>query len=57
VSRLETPSGYRLTYQAAVEIALRVAGGEAPVGYHTPSSAFGADFVLGLPECRRVDVV
>jgi len=55
-ARLETPSGYQLTYQAAVEIAARVVRGEAPTGYHTPSSAFGADFVLDLPDCRRFDV-
>jgi short subunit dehydrogenase-like uncharacterized protein len=55
-ARLETPSGYRLTHQAAIEIAARVVRGEAPTGYHTPSSAFGADFVLDLPGCRRFDI-
>jgi short subunit dehydrogenase-like uncharacterized protein len=55
-ARLETPSGYQLTYQAAVEIAMRVARGEAPTGYQTPSSAFGADLVLDLPGCRRMDI-
>jgi short subunit dehydrogenase-like uncharacterized protein len=54
-ARLETPSGYELTYQAAIEIAARVVRGEAPTGHHTPSSAFGADFVLDLPGCRRFD--
>jgi short subunit dehydrogenase-like uncharacterized protein len=55
-ARLETPSGYQLTYQASVEIAARVLRGDAPTGYHTPSSAFGADFVLDLPDCRRFDL-
>jgi short subunit dehydrogenase-like uncharacterized protein len=55
-ARLETPSGYTLTYQAAVEIALRVARGEAATGYHTPATAFGADFVLELPDCQRTDL-
>ncbi len=55
-ARLETPSGYTLTYQAAVEVAFRVARGEAATGYHTPSTAFGADFVLDLPDCQRTDL-
>jgi len=55
-ARLETPSGYKLTYQAAVEIAARVVRAQPPTGYQTPSSAFGADFVLDLPGCRRIDV-
>jgi len=55
-ARLETPSPYTLTYQAAVEVALRVARGEAATGYHTPSTAFGADFVLDLPDCQRTDI-
>ena len=53
---LETPNGYTLTFQAAVEIAARVVRGEAPTGFHTPSSAFGADFVLELPDCVRTDL-
>lgn len=53
---LETPNGYTLTHQAAVEIALRVLRGDAPTGFHTPSSAFGADFVLELPDCIRTDL-
>jgi short subunit dehydrogenase-like uncharacterized protein len=53
---LETPSGYALTPHAAVESAVRAAAGEAPSGYHTPSTAFGADFVLDLPDCRRTDL-
>jgi short subunit dehydrogenase-like uncharacterized protein len=55
-ARLTTPNGYTLTAQAAVEIAARVAGGEAKPGFQTPSRAFGADFVLGLPGCARTDL-
>ena len=55
-SRLSTPNGYRLTTDAALEIARRTLGGEAKSGYQTPSSAFGADFVLTLPGCRRSDL-
>jgi short subunit dehydrogenase-like uncharacterized protein len=55
-SLLETPSGYALTPPAAVEAARRAAIGEAPTGFHTPATAFGADFVLDLPDCRRTDL-
>ena len=55
-SMLRTPTGYTLTCQAAVEIAARVASGSAPAGFQTPSSAFGADFVLDLPDCERTDL-
>jgi len=53
---LETPSGYALTPSAAVEAARRAAIGEAPSGFQTPATAFGADFVLDLPDCRRTDL-
>lgn len=53
---LETPSGYALTPVAAVECARRVAAGEAPTGFQTPSTAFGGDFVLSLPGCVRTDL-
>lgn len=56
VSRLETPEGYTLTAHALVTLATRVARGEAPIGYHTPGTAFGADFVLALPGTHRVDL-
>jgi short subunit dehydrogenase-like uncharacterized protein len=55
-SRLETPNGYKITYLAAVEIARRVLEGETKLGYQTPSRAYGADFVLELPGCRRTDL-
>jgi len=55
-SMLETPSGYALTPPAAVEAARRAAMGEAPTGFHTPATAFGADFILDLPDCRRTDL-
>ena len=53
---LETPSGYALTPCAAVESARRVAAGAAPIGFQTPSTAFGADFVLDLAGCVRTDL-
>jgi short subunit dehydrogenase-like uncharacterized protein len=53
---LQTPTGYTLTYQSATEIAARVATGSVPTGFQTPSSAFGADFVLDLPGCTLTDL-
>jgi short subunit dehydrogenase-like uncharacterized protein len=50
--RLQTPSGYKLTYLAAVDIARRVLHGEWKAGFQTPSLAYGAEYVLSLPGCR-----
>ena len=55
-ARLETPNGYALTAESAVELALRAAHGEAHPGFQTPSSAYGADFVLGMAGCTRTDL-
>jgi short subunit dehydrogenase-like uncharacterized protein len=54
-SRLRLPEGYRLTAQAAIEIAQRVLRGDLKPGYQTPSSAYGADLILALPGCSRSD--
>jgi short subunit dehydrogenase-like uncharacterized protein len=55
VSRLRTPEGYTLTALAALEITARVLGGVAPIGYHTPASAYGPDLILAIPGCERQD--
>jgi short subunit dehydrogenase-like uncharacterized protein len=53
---LLTPNGYVLTARAAVAAMERVLAGrvEQGPGVHTPSRAFGADFVLGLEGVTRV---
>ncbi|WP_276252762.1 saccharopine dehydrogenase family protein [Halomontanus rarus] len=51
-ARLRTPNPYALTADTAVTAAERVLENEAPAGYQTPSTAFGADFVL---ECADVE--
>jgi len=56
VSRLRTPEGYTVTALAALEITRRALGGTAPVGYQTPSTAYGADLILAIPGCERTDV-
>ncbi len=53
-ARLDTPSGYRLTMLAGVEIARRVLEGRFRSGYQTPATAYGADLVLEL-DCVRSD--
>jgi short subunit dehydrogenase-like uncharacterized protein len=46
---LTTPEGYALTATASVAAVVALDAGEVPPGPHTPSTAFGADFALGLP--------
>lgn len=55
-TRMETAEGYTLTAWTAVEIARRAASGALPAGFHTPSTAFGADFILGFPRVTRTDL-
>ena len=56
MSRLVTMEPYALTARTAVEIARRVAAGELAAGFHTPASAFGADFILEFESSRRMDM-
>lgn len=52
---LSTPDPYDFTANSALEISSRVSRLPAPLGLVTPFQAFGADFVLSLPGCTRVD--
>lgn len=54
-ARLRTPEGYTLTAIAAVEAARRAGDGALPAGFQTPATAFGPDFILGVPGCERTD--
>ena len=54
---LETPSPYDFTATAALAALQQVAQGGTSPGYHTPATALGADFVLGLEGCVRRDLV
>jgi short subunit dehydrogenase-like uncharacterized protein len=56
VSRLETPNGYALTRDTALLCTRRVLDGDAPIGYQTPSSAYGKDLVLEIDGVERIDV-
>jgi short subunit dehydrogenase-like uncharacterized protein len=55
-SLLHAPNGYTLTADAAIHIAQRVLSGAAPVGFQTPSLAYGTELVLALPGVTRTDV-
>jgi len=46
---LETPGGYPLTVLTTLAITQRVLSGQGPVGFSTPSKAFGKDFILSIP--------
>ena len=47
---LKTPGGYRLTVETALAAVQAVLTSPPPPGFHTPATAFGADFVLKMPE-------
>jgi short subunit dehydrogenase-like uncharacterized protein len=55
-SRLVCPEGYTLTALASLLIVRKVLAGEVRPGYQTPSSAYGADFILEVPGTERMDV-
>src|SRR6185312_8089957 len=46
---LETPEGYRFTASSSIAAVERLLAGAVPPGAWTPSRAFGANFVEGLP--------
>ena len=53
---LFTPDAYDFTANSALEISSRISSLPTAVGLVTPSQAFGADFVLSLPGCSRMDI-
>lgn len=55
-SRLTLSDGYTFTADAALASATHVLTTPPAPGYHTPATAFGADFVLGIEGTRREDV-
>ena len=55
VSRIRGPEGYSLTADTAVRCATRALAGDAPVGFQTPSKAYGADFILEVDGVVRTD--
>jgi short subunit dehydrogenase-like uncharacterized protein len=54
-ARLRGASGYVMTAQTAVHLAAKALGGQARVGFQTPSRAYGADVILEIPGVTRTD--
>ncbi len=52
--RLQTPNGYSLTVESSLAAVQLVIAGKVPPGAWTPSKAFGADFVFGLPGVKSL---
>jgi short subunit dehydrogenase-like uncharacterized protein len=50
-ARLLTPEAYALTAETALLAAQKLLHATPPGGFHTPSMAFGADFILKIPGC------
>jgi short subunit dehydrogenase-like uncharacterized protein len=53
---LSTPDAYDFAANSALEISSGISSLPTAVGLVTPSQAFGADFVLSLPGCSRMDI-
>jgi len=54
-ARLQGPEAYSFTVRTALAVVERVLAGQTPVGFHTPSMAFGPDFVLHVEGTVRAD--
>jgi short subunit dehydrogenase-like uncharacterized protein len=55
-ARLRGPEAYTLTALTALSIVDRVLAGDAPPGYQTPATAYGADLILSVAGVVREDV-
>ncbi|MEQ8425665.1 MAG: hypothetical protein RIA63_13200, partial [Cyclobacteriaceae bacterium] len=55
-TRLEVPNGYTLTARTSVSISKRILDGKFKTGFQTPSSAYGADFILEFENVVRTDL-
>lgn len=53
-AELETPEGYKLTAETALESVLRVLKSDLK-GYYTPAMAFGADYILEFEGVKRIE--
>jgi hypothetical protein len=55
-SVIETPTGYTFTQLAAVESARRALAGHHPVGFQSPTTAFGLDLATSVAGTRITDL-
>ena len=51
--KMTVPEGYTLTAHSSLAITRKVLSGHAPVGFQTPSNAYGADFILQFAGVER----
>ncbi len=51
-AELTTPESYHLTALTAIESTIRVLKGKCPVGYQTPVTAFGKDYILSFEKVK-----
>jgi short subunit dehydrogenase-like uncharacterized protein len=56
IARLITPEGYTLTALTALAAIEKVLKGNAPIGFQTPSKAYGANFILEIKDTKRQDL-
>ncbi len=54
-TRLRGASGYVMTAQTAVHLAMKALSGNAPSGFQTPSRAYGPDVILEISGVTRTD--
>lgn len=54
--KLRTPEAYYLTALTSVEIMNRILNSDYKTGFQTPSTAYGADFILGFDGVQREDL-
>ena len=55
-ARLTAPEAYTLTAMTGIRVAAAALAGDVRLGFQTPSLAYGADFILGVPGVVRTDV-
>jgi short subunit dehydrogenase-like uncharacterized protein len=53
---LSTPDPYDFTANSVLEVSSRISSLPVALGLVTPAQAFGADFVLSVPGCPRIDI-
>ncbi|MEZ4886176.1 MAG: saccharopine dehydrogenase NADP-binding domain-containing protein [Chitinophagales bacterium] len=56
-ARLSGPEGYTITALTALASVRQVLNGKYKVGFQTPSSAYGYDFIMEIPGMVREDVL
>ncbi len=55
-ARINTPEGYQLTVLTSVKSLEKVLAGEVKYGFQTPSTAFGANFIMEIEGVQRFKI-